>query len=80
MSGFKIGKPRELPKELNRHAYVEIWAAAEKLENGLSLPIDFDTVAEAMSFASSGASKAKGRGLRINRSGSTAYISKNVPA
>ena len=73
---MKIGKPvQEIPKSCRDSRWESAWGAAREIEDGLALPVEFDSLEEAKEFQGSYAT-AKRRGLKLALRGNTVYITR----
>ena len=77
MSDIQIGKPVPLPPSPSRPGkYRAVWDALPELEDGMAIPIVFQSKELAMAAANSLSASARRRGAKVNRIENTIYISR----
>ena len=72
MNDFTIGKPTTMPM---RGSSSLIWEAAKDLKDGMFLPVEFADEASAKRLVNTNVTW-KRHGFRVQRRGSTVYVSK----
>lgn len=73
---FKMGDPVAVPPSTPPGKWGEVIAKAQGLANGKAIPLEFENQGQATAFANGRSSYFRTKGLRIQRRGSVAYVSK----
>ena len=80
-SGFRVGEPTNapVPWRVRDGRWTDLVARVKALDSGLVLPLEFDDPASAHAFYNGRSSWFRRRGIRIQRRGTTVYLSKLAP-
>lgn len=80
-SGFRVGEPTNapVPWRVRDGRWTDLVARVKALDSGLVLPLEFDDPASARTFNNGRSSWFRRRGIRMQRRGTTVYLSKLPP-
>jgi hypothetical protein len=80
-SGFRVGEPTSapVPWRVRDGRWTDLIARVRALDSALVLPLEFDDLASARTFSNGRYSWFRRRGIRMQRRGTIAYLSKLPP-